>query len=159
MFRGLFLCLLRAGATVVGSAKANGHPPAGICKRVVWCSTAAEPLRESPLKPANSPRAQFPRASQINADVESRPEFGLSMTLRKKSVSVVGISPTSSAAQDEVWDHEDVRKFLKLGSVDQIKELTRKRAKRPLPCHGVGKYVRFKKSEVIGWFDEGLKAA
>jgi hypothetical protein len=92
--------------------------------------------------------------------VESRPEFGLSMALRKKS-PVVEISSASSAppAVDEVWAHEDVRKFLKLDSVDQIKELTRRRTKRPLPCHRVGKYVRFKKSEVVRWFDEGLKAA
>ena len=74
---------------------------------------------------------------------------------------VVEISSALSAppAVDEVWAHEDVRKFLKLDSVDQIKELTRKRTKRPLPCHRVGKYVRFKKSEVVRWFDEGLKAA
>jgi hypothetical protein len=92
--------------------------------------------------------------------VESRPEFGLSMSLRKKS-PVVEISSASSAppAVDEVWAHEDVRKFLKLDSIDQIKELTRKRTKRPLPCHRVGKYVRFKKSEIVRWFDEGLKAA
>ncbi|PYU46764.1 MAG: hypothetical protein DMG54_02330 [Acidobacteria bacterium] len=74
---------------------------------------------------------------------------------------MVEISSALSAfpAVDEVWAHEDVRKFLKLDSVDQIKELTRKRTKRPLPCHRVGKYVRFKKSEVVRWFDEGLKAA
>ena len=74
---------------------------------------------------------------------------------------VVEISSALSAfpAVDEVWAYEDVRKFLKLDSVDQIKELTRKRTKRPLPCHRVGKYVRFKKSEVVRWFDEGLKAA
>lgn len=67
--------------------------------------------------------------------------------------------PIVAQAAEEVWTHEDVRKFLKLDSVGQIKELTRKRTKRPLPCHRVGKYVRFKKSEVVRWFDEGLKAA
>ena len=85
------------------------------------------------------------------------------MALRKNSpVSpVVEISSalSASSAVDEVWAHEDVRKFLKLDSIDQIKELTRKRTKRPLPCHRVGKYVRFKKSEIVRWFDEGLKAA
>ena len=64
-------------------------------------------------------------------------------------------SISQSSAQDEVvWTHEDVRKFLKLDSVDQIKELTRKRSKRPLPVHKVGKFIRFKKSEIIRWFDE-----
>jgi hypothetical protein len=84
------------------------------------------------------------------------------MALRKKSAvsPVVEISSALSASSDnEVWAHEDVRKFLKLDSVDQIKELTRKRTQRPLPCHRVGKYVRFKKSEIVRWFDEGLKAA
>jgi hypothetical protein len=76
------------------------------------------------------------------------------------AVPVVVIpTPPQLESDDEVWAHEDVRKFLKLDSVDQIKELTRKRTKRPLPCHRVGKYVRFKKSEVVRWFDEGLKAA
>lgn len=73
--------------------------------------------------------------------------------------SALSASSTVISSNDEVWAHEDVRKFLKLDSVDQIKELTRKRTKRPLPCHRVGKYVRFKKSEVVRWFDEGLKAA
>jgi hypothetical protein len=83
------------------------------------------------------------------------------MALQKKSASVAEIPSCACVVQvdDEVWAHEDVRKFLKLDSVEQIKELTRKRTKRPLPCHRVGKYVRFKKSEVIRWFDEGLKAA
>lgn len=82
--------------------------------------------------------------------------------MKKKNapaVSLLEIPKQSANLQDEVWAHEDVRVFLKLDSVDQIKELTRKRTKRPLPCHRVGKYVRFKKSEVIRWFDEGLKAA
>jgi hypothetical protein len=47
-----------------------------------------------------------------------------------------------------------VRKFLKLDSIDQIKELTRKRAKHPLPVHKVGRVIRFWKSEVIRWFNE-----
>ena len=75
----------------------------------------------------------------------------------KKNAPAVPALPADHT--DEVWNHEEVRKFLKLDSIDQVKELTRKRAKRPLPCYGVGKYVRFKKSTVIRWFDEGLKAA
>jgi hypothetical protein len=89
----------------------------------------------------------------------------MKQSVTKSALSpVVEISSALSASStvissDEVWAHEDVRKFLKLDSIDQIKELTRKRTKRPLPCHRVGKYVRFKKSEVVRWFDEGLKAA
>jgi hypothetical protein len=87
----------------------------------------------------------------------------MSLQSRFKKPAIASVVPfiSSPAAQadDEVWTHEDVRKFLKLDSVDQIKELTRRRTKRPLPCYRVGKYVRFKKSVVVRWFDEGLKAA
>jgi predicted DNA-binding transcriptional regulator AlpA len=32
----------------------------------------------------------------------------------------------------------------------------RRRCKDPLPAHRVGKYIRFKRSEVLAWFDSTL---
>lgn len=83
----------------------------------------------------------------------------MAQSSRKQSnITVLNpVTPEPSADQDEVWNHEDVRKFLKLDDVSQVKELTRKRAKRPLPRHSVGKHVRFTKSEVVAWFNAGLE--
>jgi excisionase family DNA binding protein len=34
-----------------------------------------------------------------------------------------------------------------------VKSMVRNRCKNPLPYHRVGKYLRFRRSEVLTWFD------
>jgi len=43
-------------------------------------------------------------------------------------------------------------------SPSMIYELTRKRSRRPLPVLRVGKYLRFRWSEVEAWLDEGRQS-
>jgi excisionase family DNA binding protein len=43
-------------------------------------------------------------------------------------------------------------------SVGWVHEKSRRRSKNPLPAHRVGRYVRFKRSEVEAWFDSTLEA-
>ena len=71
------------------------------------------------------------------------------MGLQKQAASVPVIPPN-----DEVWTREDVAKFLKLDGPKAVYELTRKRNRRPLPVHRVGKQMRFSKVEVVTWFYE-----
>jgi hypothetical protein len=68
------------------------------------------------------------------------------------------MSTTPIFAIDEVWTAEDVRNYLKLDNVGQIKELTRKRSKHPIPSRKVGKMLRFAKSEIVAWFN-GLEGS
>jgi len=34
-----------------------------------------------------------------------------------------------------------------------IYEKCRRRSRDPLPCHRIGRYLRFRRSEVMAWFD------
>jgi excisionase family DNA binding protein len=34
-----------------------------------------------------------------------------------------------------------------------IYEKCRRRSRDPLPCHRIGRYLRFRRSEVLAWFD------
>lgn len=34
-----------------------------------------------------------------------------------------------------------------------IYERVRRRSKNPIPCHRIGKYLRFRRSEIEAWFD------
>ena len=49
-------------------------------------------------------------------------------------------------AGDELWTPADVRAFLRLESEGAIYELTRPRARRPLPHYRVGRYLRFRRA-------------
>jgi excisionase family DNA binding protein len=39
-----------------------------------------------------------------------------------------------------------------------VYEKSRRRQRNPLPVHRIGKYLRFRKSEILRWFDSQLQA-
>jgi len=63
--------------------------------------------------------------------------------------------PATSGSFEPILTKEDVAQRLRV-EPRTVYELTRRRAKRPLPVLRVGKYLRFKWSLIEKWLDESL---
>jgi hypothetical protein len=63
----------------------------------------------------------------------------------------VNRSGPTATLDSEILTAQDVAMRLKLRP-ETIYELTRRRCRRPLPAHRVGKVLRFVWSEVLEWF-------
>jgi excisionase family DNA binding protein len=53
---------------------------------------------------------------------------------------------------EEILTPEEVAVLLRV-KPSFVYEKVRRRSVRPIPCHRIGRYIRFKKSEVLLWFD------
>lgn len=53
---------------------------------------------------------------------------------------------------DEIITPEECALLLRV-QLSWVYEKSRSRSRDPLPCHRIGRYIRFKKSEVMQWFD------
>jgi excisionase family DNA binding protein len=71
---------------------------------------------------------------------------------KKSSFSVVIPNPQSILTGEQVATQLQI-------SPDTVYELTRRRCRNPLPFIKVGKYLRFRWSDVERWLDDGKVAA
>ncbi len=61
--------------------------------------------------------------------------------------------PTSSATTThEIITPEECAALLRVNE-SWIYEKCRRRSRDPLPAHRIGRYLRFRRSEVLDWFD------
>jgi excisionase family DNA binding protein len=70
------------------------------------------------------------------------------------STAQVGVSPQSH----EILTAEECAELLRV-SVGWVHAKTRARSRNPLPAHRIGKYLRFRRSEILAWFDSTLASA
>jgi excisionase family DNA binding protein len=56
---------------------------------------------------------------------------------------------------NEILTVEDVAELLRV-TPGWVNEKTRRRARNPLPAHRIGRYLRFRQSEVLAWFDKTM---
>lgn len=59
---------------------------------------------------------------------------------------------TNIAVPSEILTPEEVAGILRV-SLTWVYEKSRRRARDPLPAHRIGRYIRFRRSEVLAWFD------
>jgi excisionase family DNA binding protein len=59
---------------------------------------------------------------------------------------------TTLDSLSEILTPEEVAELLRVSS-SWVHEKTRRRAKNPLPVLRVGRYIRFRRSDVISWLD------
>lgn len=73
------------------------------------------------------------------------------------SESKIGVSSVQQAANatPEILTPEEAAALLRVGII-WVHEKCRSRAKNPLPHHRVGKFLRFRRSELLKWFDDAL---
>jgi excisionase family DNA binding protein len=60
--------------------------------------------------------------------------------------------PTSATTTSEIITPEECAALLRV-SPSFIYEKCRARQRNPLPAHRIGRYLRFRRSEVLDWFD------
>ena len=65
---------------------------------------------------------------------------------------------SSPFQEAEILTSEEVAKLFKV-SLCWIHMKCRRRCPNPLPAHRIGKYLRFRRSEVLAWFDSTLTQA
>ena len=58
----------------------------------------------------------------------------------------------------EILTPDEVAALLRV-SPSFVYEKTRRRQRNPLPTHRIGKYLRFRRSEVLAWFDRTAQPA
>jgi excisionase family DNA binding protein len=75
---------------------------------------------------------------------------------KRKPVFKTLPGPTPLVSFEPILTIEDVAQRLRI-EPRTVYELTRKRAKRPLPVLRVGKFLRFRWSHIEKWLDESLK--
>jgi excisionase family DNA binding protein len=75
--------------------------------------------------------------------------------VKRKPVFEPRSVPTTLAGFEPILTKEDVAQRLRV-EPRTVYELTRRRAKRPMPVLRVGKYLRFKWSLIEKWLDESL---
>ena len=54
--------------------------------------------------------------------------------------------------QPEILTPEEVAELLRV-SLTWLYEKSRRRQRNPLPTHRIGRYLRYRRSEVLTWFD------
>ena len=64
----------------------------------------------------------------------------------------------AASTPQEILTPEEAAALLRMGVI-WVKEKCRSRAKNPLPHHRAGKFLRFRRSELLKWFDEQLVTA
>jgi excisionase family DNA binding protein len=85
------------------------------------------------------------------------PEFRPMSKLKNPSKVIPLPSSPSIVVAEPLWTKEEAAAYLKVEPTT-IYQLTRKRSRHPLPCFVVGKYKRFRKSEIDRWLLEGRAA-
>jgi excisionase family DNA binding protein len=86
------------------------------------------------------------------------------MAKKVKSLAVVPpavTSPATLVTPEPILTPQQVATRLQLPSSATVYEMTRRRAsgRRPMPFFKVGKFLRFKWSEIERWLEESRKAA
>jgi len=71
---------------------------------------------------------------------------------RKKAVSAIAVVAARSSEPEPILTLEQVAERLQM-KPETVRELLRKRNKRPLPSLKAGKFLRFKWSMVEQWLD------
>lgn len=66
--------------------------------------------------------------------------------------------PIAPLSAEPLWTREEAANYLRIKPAT-IYQLTRRRSRHPLPYFSVGKYLRFRKSEIDRWLIEGQKVA
>jgi excisionase family DNA binding protein len=66
--------------------------------------------------------------------------------------------PMSATTTHEILTPEEVAALLRV-SPNFIYEKCRARQRNPLPAHRIGRYLRFRRSEVLAWFDRTAEPA
>ncbi len=74
----------------------------------------------------------------------------------KVSSAVVHPTPIETPSFEPILTPEQVAERLQI-KASTVYELTRRRSVRPMPVLKVGKYLRFRWSEVEQWLDEGRR--
>jgi excisionase family DNA binding protein len=64
----------------------------------------------------------------------------------------------SPAVNPEILTPDEVAALLRVAP-SFVYEKTRRRSRDPLPTHRIGKYLRFRRSEVLAWFDRTAQPA
>jgi excisionase family DNA binding protein len=60
-----------------------------------------------------------------------------------------------SSQESEILTADEVANLFRV-SLCWVHMKCRRRCKNPLPAHRIGKYLRFRRSEVLAWFDGTL---
>jgi predicted DNA-binding transcriptional regulator AlpA len=63
-----------------------------------------------------------------------------------------------SSQEQEILTAEECAKLLRV-NIGWVHAKCRARSRNPLPAHRIGKYLRFRRSEILAWFDATLPAA
>ena len=64
----------------------------------------------------------------------------------------------TQAVQLEILTPEETAELLRV-SLTWLYEKSRKRQRNPLPVHRIGRYLRYRRSEVLAWFDQQCQPA
>jgi predicted DNA-binding transcriptional regulator AlpA len=70
--------------------------------------------------------------------------------------SLVNIKNTAvDMSSSEILTAEECAKLLRV-NLGWVHAKCRSRSRNPLPAHRIGKYLRFRRSEILAWFDSTL---
>jgi len=58
-----------------------------------------------------------------------------------------------SNVQPEILTPEETAELLRV-SLTWLYEKSRRRQRNPLPVHRIGRYLRYRRTEILQWFDE-----
>ena len=76
--------------------------------------------------------------------------------MNTSQVNVKNTTPEVSSS--EILTAEECAELLRV-SLGWVHAKCRSRSRNPLPAHRIGKYLRFRRSEVLAWFDSTLASA
>ena len=76
----------------------------------------------------------------------------ITLTFTFCNICAILFSMKQAAEPHDILTVSDVADLLRV-SEGWVHEKCRRRAKNPLPAHAVGRYLRFRRSEVLAWFD------